>query len=216
MYTNIDKWISTIESTKVQRHRLTHTIEHWGSCSYRIQILCPWTWCEDPLNLPTKKIRDWSFNTSFQAPQRYFCPSKKRSISIWQEDSNLNLDSIWIWWLHITRGRSLCHLALDRHHGVTESWIGKVVLNHGGYVIAWFLYALSLWCKCDVFVLCEVMYFCWSLVHNIHKCTGYSRPLVEHTSVEVWTCGLLDFQLSLTGARRFCQTSTWMQHVTSL
>lgn len=29
-YCKINKWISTFKSTKVQRHRLTHTIEHEG------------------------------------------------------------------------------------------------------------------------------------------------------------------------------------------
>lgn len=86
-------------------------------------------------------------------------------------------------------------------------WIMVIMLLHD----------FCMHCHYDANVMC---FFVWSnvflsiisawytcMIKCIHKCTGYSRPLVEHTSVEVWTCGLLDFQLSLTGARRFCQSN---------
>ena len=69
---------------------------------------------------------------------------------------------IWFWWFKpqirldldlvtscdITRGRSLCHPALDRRHRKLD-WYSGVE-----------------WCKCDVKFLCEAMYLCWSLVQN--------------------------------------------------
>ena len=79
MYTNINKWISTLKSTKVQMHRLTHAIEHEGVVATEFKSFVVGHDVDPLISQPNS-----GFEVSTAVSRHLgaiFLPLKKRSIS---------------------------------------------------------------------------------------------------------------------------------------